>query len=67
MSVERNIGRCERAIRIAIGVMLIFGGLAVFTGVIGVVLAVVGAVLVFSGSVGFCHVRKFIGRFGSGG
>jgi hypothetical protein len=63
--MERNLGRCDRAVRIATGIALIVARPAVVSGIIGAVLAIVGVVLVVSGTLGFCHVRKFLGRFGS--
>jgi uncharacterized membrane protein len=62
--VEVNTGRVERVVRVVGGIALAVLGLFVLKGVLGVLLALVGAVLVFSGSIGFCHVRKFLGSLG---
>ena len=64
--MEPNLGPIHRSIRIAIGIVLLGVGLLAARGVLRVVLGLVGAVLVFSGSAGFCHVRKFLGELGDG-
>ncbi|MDR3686780.1 MAG: DUF2892 domain-containing protein [Coriobacteriia bacterium] len=56
-----NLGMLERTIRVAIGIVLIAIGLFVVRGILGIVVALVGALLIFSGSIGFCHVKKFFG------
>lgn len=59
--MEKNIGPINRLIRVVLGVVLIAGGLFFVRGLLGIVLAMFGAVALFSGSVGFCHVYKFLG------
>ena len=59
-----NLGPVERVIRVVGGIALAGIGVFAIKGILGVVTAVVGAVLVFSGTVGFCHVKKFFGICG---
>lgn len=56
-----NIGPVDRTIRIALGVVALGVGLFVVRGILGAVLDLLGAVLAFSGTVGYCHVREFLG------
>ena len=65
--MKANLGTVDRAIRVALGVVLVGAGLAVVKRVfalgllLGVALGLAGAVLIFSGTVGFCHVYKVLG------
>lgn len=61
-TVNVNIGPVDRTIRIVLGVVVLGVGLFVVRGILGAVLDLLGAVLIFSGAVGFCHVRKFLGK-----
>ena len=55
-----NLGTVDRVVRGVAGIVLIAVGLLLVRGVFGVALCLVGAVLIFSGTIGFCHVYKFL-------
>lgn len=61
MRLEQNIGPTDRTVRVVLGAALIAGGTMGLPGLWRVPPGVAGAVLVFSGTVGFCHVRQFLG------
>ncbi len=52
--MKLNESNLDRIIRAVAGIVLLYLGLAVFTGALAIVLDVVGVVLLLTGAVGFC-------------
>ena len=56
-----NEGAIDRAIRGAVGAILLVLGLVVVKGTIGIVLGVLGGILLATGIVGFCPLYALFG------
>ncbi|CAB3767454.1 hypothetical protein GQ57_16860 [Burkholderia sp. MSh2] len=62
MFYVKNVPGRERAVRIAIGMVVAVLALVSIKGIAGVVVAVLAAGLVVSGLVGFCPACAMVGR-----
>ncbi len=51
---KQNVGRYDRIIRIALGILLPALGMLVIKGTVGTVISIIGLVPLVTGLVGFC-------------
>lgn len=56
-----NTGAVDRAIRLLVGVTLLFVGFSFFTGALQVVTLVLGLVILATGAIGICPIYRVFG------
>ena len=59
--MSKNEGNIDRVIRVIIGLIMLYVGFFVMTGIWGTVVGVLGLVPLITGAIGFCPIYTLIG------
>jgi len=61
--MKANESTLDRVVRVILGVIVLYLGIAVVGGTWGIVLDVIGAIALFTAATGFCLLYRVFGNF----